>query len=125
MWSELQTDSRVSVKSSFFGMCERAVLVSNGKPLKVVKRDYQPECATKLEQLLSLPDEKLATAAAAMAIKSTPVGNVRLDACFTADHEFAAVQMLRFGDYKYHAVTRPRVLEGNAARAIMDFILKN
>lgn len=124
MWPELQADSRVSVKSSFFGMCERAVLVSNGQALKVVKRDYQPESASKLEHLLSQPDDKLASAAAATTINATPVGNIRLDVCFTADHEFAAVQMLRFGDYQYRAVTRPRVLEGAAARAFMDFILK-
>ena len=68
--------------------------------------------------------DKLASAAAATTINATPVGNIRLDVCFTADHEFAAVQMLRFGDYQYRAVTRPRVLEGAAARAFMDFILK-
>ncbi len=68
--------------------------------------------------------DKLASAAAATTINATPVGNIRLHVCFTADHEFAAVQMLRFGDYQYRAVTRPRVLEGAAARAFMDFILK-
>lgn len=124
MWPALEASSRVSVKSSFFGLCERAVLTDSGKTLKIVKRDYQPECASKLEQLLQAPDDKLAALAASMTITPTPVGNIRLDVCYTADHEFAAVQMLRFADYKYRTITQPRLLDGAAAHAIMNFVLK-
>lgn len=118
----LTAHQHIQIKNTLFGLSQKAIYTPTGSPLRIVKRDYMPEAASKLERLLDTPDAKLAEVAASLHLTPTPVGNVRIEACLSRDGEFAAVQLLRFADYLYRPVTEPRFCEGEAAHAIETFL---
>ncbi len=64
-------------------------------------------------RLLDMPLDKMA---ADIQEKGKPVaganGNFRLELCLSDDHQFCALQLFRFGDFKYNAVFEPRFYEG-------------
>ena len=120
MWPALTAHQHIQIKNTLFGLSQKAIYTPTGSQLKLIKRDYMPEMASKLERLLSTPAEKINEVASTLHLDTTPVGNVRIEACISRDGEFAAVQMLRFTDYLYRPVTEPQFYEGAAARAMAN-----
>ena len=120
MWPALTAHQHIQIKNTLFGLSQKAIYTPTGSQLKLIKRDYMPEMASKLERMLSTPAEKINEVASTLHLDTTPVGNVRIEACISRDGEFAAVQMLRFTDYLYRPVTEPQFYEGAAARAMAN-----
>lgn len=111
----------IDVKSSFFGLTEKAVYTPTGSPLRVVTRDYQPETLARLERILDA-GERMAEVAAGENVLAVPVGNVRIEACISADRAFAAVQLLRFSNYLYRPVGEPRFYTGAEASMVATLL---
>ncbi|MBP3738491.1 MAG: hypothetical protein J6I72_05525 [Muribaculaceae bacterium] len=89
MASALTAHQHIQIKNTLFGLSQKAINTPTGSPLRIVKRDYMPEAASKLERLLDTPDAKLAEVAASLHLTPTPVGNVRIEACLSRNGEFA------------------------------------
>jgi hypothetical protein len=49
-------------------------------------------------------------------------GHFRLELCLSDDHQFCALQMFRFGDFKYNPVFEPRFYEGTDAAYFTQLI---
>ncbi len=111
----------INVKSSFFGLTEKAVYTPTGSSLRVVTRDYQPETLARLERILDA-GERMAEVAAGENVQAVPVGNVRIEACISADRAFAAVQLLRFSNYLYRPVGEPRFYTGAEASMVATLL---
>ena len=86
---------------------------------KAVILEYAPAEGERVERLLDMPLDRLA---ADIRQKGKPVaganGNFRLELCLSDDRQFCALQLLRFGDFRYRPVFEPRFYEGKDAEAV-------
>ncbi len=55
-------------------------------------------------------------------IKSDITGNIRMDVILSADHKFAAVQLLQFVPYTYQPMTTVKYLTNNEATSLAVFL---
>jgi hypothetical protein len=115
--------SYISIKKSFFGLCQKVIYTPTNSQVKAVIQEYSADEGVRLEQLLSLPTDKLE---AELASKGKPVitsvGNCQLQACVSDDRQFCAVQLFRFYEFVYHPLGEPRFFEGKEAETISKLI---
>ena len=123
MAAALMARPDIEISTSFFGLCTKAVYLPTRSPLIVKKNDYAPEAAARIQRLLDAPAGRVAVLARDLKLEKMDIGNVRLDVCVSKDHQFAALQMLRFGDYLYRPVGEPRFYEGDDAQAVASLVL--
>ena len=116
--------SYISIKKSFFGLCQKVIYTPTNSQVKAVIQEYSADEGVRLEQLLSLPTDKLE---AELASKGKPVitsvGTCQLKACVSDDRQFCAVQLFRFYEFVYHPLGEPRFFEGKEAETISKIIL--
>lgn len=115
--------SYISIKESFFGLCQKVIYAPTGSRVKAICQEYSAEDGLRLEQLLSLPCEKMEAELASEG-KPTPtaVGNYQMQACVSDDRQFCAVQLFRFYEFVYHPLGEPRFFEGKEAETISKLI---
>ncbi len=115
--------SYISIKESFFGLCQKVIYTPTNSRVKAVIQEYSADEGVRLEQLLSLPADKQE---AELASKGKPavttMGNYQLQACVSDDRQFCAVQLFRFYDFAYHPLDEPRFFEGKEAETIFKLI---
>lgn len=111
MAAALSNDNRIEVKKSLFG--QKALYQPTQSALEVTILEFAPDAGTRLEHLLSLPQDKLQAELQAKGTpKSTPVGQYRLEVVRSKDGAFAAVQLFRFNNFSYTSASELKVLEG-------------
>lgn len=111
MAAALSAYQHVEIKKSLFST--KAVYTPTQSPAKAVILEYNPTEGERVARLLDMPLDKMA---ADIQEKGKPVtganGNFRLELCLSDDRQFCALQLFRFGDFKYNAVFEPRFYEG-------------
>lgn len=69
--------------------------------------------------MLDNTGDKLAEVAKNVAdIKEVDMGNVRLEAALSRDHQFAALQIVKFTNFNYLPVSEVKFLEGADAATV-------
>lgn len=117
MAAALSADNRIEIKKGFFS--SKGIHVPSGQKLEVVVNEYDVNGAAAVETILKASDDKLSAEIARVGVPHVaPIGNLRLEAVFTPDHQFAAVQAFRFADLRYKPTTEARFFEGESAQAI-------
>ena len=111
MASALSAYQHIEIKKSLFST--KAIYTPTQSQAKAVVLEYTPTEGERVQRLLNMPLNKMATE---IEQNGKPVagvnGNFRLELCLSNDHEFCAVQLFRFGDFKYNPVCEPRFYEG-------------
>ena len=111
--------NHITVKKSMFGLSQKVIYEPTQSPLTAIVNDYTPTEGEKLERLLNLPLDKMVSEFQSKgAPKSAPIGHFRLEVCLSDDHQFCALQLFRFSDFKNAPVFAPRFYEGKDAEAI-------
>lgn len=117
MAAALSAYQHVEIKKSLFST--KAVYTPTQSPAKAVILEYNPTEGERVARLLDMPLDKMA---ADIQEKGKPVtganGNFRLELCLSDDRQFCALQLFRFGDFKYNAVFEPRFYEGKDVEII-------
>ena len=108
----------IEVKKSFFGLKTRILYTPTSSPVSVYQNEYAADAGSRLETILHAEPDAVPGMIAHQELVSTGVGSTRLDACISADRQFAAVQLLRFQDFTYRPLTEMQVFHGAAAEAI-------
>ena len=111
----------IEIKKSLFST--KVVYTPTQSAVKVVVQEYAPAEGERLERLLGLSPDKMA-AEIAQKGKPTPaaIGHFRLEACLSDDHQFCALQLFRFADFKNNAVFEPRFYEDRDAEAVATLL---
>lgn len=118
MGAEVMALDDIKVEKSFFGMSIKLVYNPTGSVVKTKEKEYSAEDGRKLENILSTKPENVEEAIQNFPVSAIGMGNMKLEACISEDHQFAAVQLLSFKDFDYKPVTEVNVYTGNAAAAI-------
>lgn len=112
----------ISVKKSLFGLKTSAVYTPTGSSLQVKVKEYSPETGSKLEHILQSDPEAVPELIAHNDLAAASLGQVRLEACISADKQFAAVQLLHYAQLSYAPTTEMIVFKGKAAEAIASIL---
>ena len=117
MAAALSAYPNITIKKSLFST--KGIYTPTQSQLKTVILEYTPSEGERVEHLLAMPTDKMAED---IAQKGKPRaganGNFRLELCLSEDNQFCALQLFRFGDFKYNSVLSPRFYEGNDAEKV-------
>lgn len=118
---ELSNDSRVSVKSSFFGIFCTPVYQPTHSKISSLKKEYAQEDGGKLERILNANSTDKAQKIANIAsLKEAPLGNYLLELCHSDDKQFVALRLFKFSQMVYQPVTELYTFEGDEAQLIIS-----
>lgn len=121
MAAALSAHRHIEIKKSLFST--KTVYTPTQSRAKAVILEYSPSEGERVERLLDMPLDKMA---ADIEQKGKPVtganGNFRLELCLSDDHQFCALQLLRFGDFQYKPVFEPRFYEGKDVEFITQLL---
>lgn len=123
MAAAVSSYENISINSGLFGLSKKAIYTPTNSPVKVIINDYAPLEGEHLEHLLALPLDKLADE---LRTKGKPspaaIGHYRLELCISEDHQFCALQLFRFVDFKNSPVFEPRFYEGSDAEIFANLL---
>ncbi len=108
---------KVTVKKGFLGMSIKLIYNPTNSVIKIKENEYSAEDGRKLSDILCENPENVEAAIAKFPVSAIGMGNVKLQACISEDHQFAAVQLLQFKDFGYKPITEVHIYEGKAAEA--------
>lgn len=118
MAAELTALPEITVKKSMFGLSTSVIYAPTNSKITTRQNEYSAESGERLEKILEAAPESVPGMIEKTKIQPASLGNIRLDICLSQDHQFAAVQLLRFADFTYHPLTDMKVYKGKAAEAI-------
>lgn len=118
MCDKVKALPQIKIKKTMFGLSSKVVYTPTGSTVRIKQQEYNADAGAKLLQILKADESDVAGLLAKADIKSSAIGNMRLEACLSDDKQFAAVQLLRFADFNYQPYSDVAVYEGKTAEAI-------
>ena len=118
MANTICADSRVDIRKSFFGLCTTLTYKPTQSIIDARQIELtQPE-GDHLSRLMNAGSDTLLKAASSTKLKPIVNGNYRLDACISRDHQFVALQLLKYMQLNYEPVTDIMIFEHDEAQRI-------
>lgn len=113
------SNNDIQVTSTFFGLGEKATYLPTGSRITAHVCDYTASDGERMASLLSKSIDEIAQFVKnGNIVANVPIGNVRVEACVTADNQFLMVQLLRFIDFDYRPMTDVQVFVGSDAEVV-------
>ncbi|MBP3767956.1 MAG: hypothetical protein J6I31_06730 [Prevotella sp.] len=117
MAAALSAYQHIEIKKSLFST--KAVYTPTQSRARAIVLEYSPSEGERVERLLEMPLDKMAADIQEKGKPATGVnGNFRLELCLSDDRQFCALQLFRFGDFRYNPVFEPRFYEGKDVETI-------
>ena len=115
----IATHPRIATVKGFLGIGSKTIYAPTKSAVKARTFDVSETKAALLTSILSTPadqlDQKLQSVGK---IAETTLGTHRVEMCESSDHQFVAVQLLKFSQLMYHPATEARIYEGEDAKRI-------
>ena len=118
MWNSICDNSRISVKSSMFGLKTTAIYLPTHSTIKAETLEYSPETGDKLKRIIESPKDQLDKAIGLFRPQTTVNGNYMLEKLSSQDGQFVALQLLQFQQLSYEPVTEVLIFEGKDAEVV-------
>lgn len=118
MWNSICDNSRISVKSSMFGLKTTAIYLPTHSTIKAETLEYSPETGDKLKRIIESPKDQLDKAIGLFRPQTTVNGNYMLEKLSSQDGQFVALQLLQFHQLSYEPVTEVLIFEGKDAEVV-------
>lgn len=117
MGEDVKSLHDIEVKKAFFGLSTKLIYKPTNSVVNIKEREYSPEDGRKLENILDSEPENVETMIQKFPVSATNMGNMKLQACISEDHQFVAAQLLGFKDFDYTPITGVKIYQGKAAEA--------
>lgn len=117
MGADVMALNDIEVKKGFLGLSCKLIYKPTNSVIKIKEKEYSAEDGKKLGNILSAAPDDVETAINKFPVSAINMGNVKLEACLSDDHQFVATQLLSFQDFGYKPVTEMVVYTGNTAEA--------
>lgn len=118
MWNSICDNSRISVKSSLFGLKTTAIYQPTQSTIKVETLEYNPETGDKLKRIIEAPKEFLKKVIDGFHPHPTVNGHYMLEKLSSEDGQFTALLLLQFLNFSYEPVSEVTIFEGKDAETI-------
>jgi len=114
----------VQVSSSMLGLSEKAIYTPTGSRIHAGKCYCSPEVGNRIEALATCPPDKLLQTVKAIG-KVTPqeITGHLVEYCLSDDRRFAAVQVFRYGDFRYSPLADAMFFEGPDAVTVSELFV--
>ena len=121
MATAVSSHQNIEVKKSLFST--KVVYKPTQSTLKIVVLEYTPNDGERVKYLLSLPVSKMAAEIEQKGKPATtPIGHYRLEVCVSDDHQFCAMQLFCFVDFRNNPVDEPHFYEGADVESALALI---
>ncbi len=111
MAAAVSSYKNITIKKSLFST--KACYTPTGSTVRAITLEYSPSEGERVGRLLDMPLDKMSSDIEQKGKPITGVnGNFRLDVCLSDDHQFCALQLLRYADFCYRPLFEPRFYEG-------------
>ena len=117
MGAQIMALDNIQVKKGFLGMGSKLIYKPTNSVVKVKEKEYSAEDGRRLETILTTEPDHMEEAISKNPVSPKEIGNMKLEACISNDHQFAAAQLLGFKDFDYIPVTEVHIYEGKTAEA--------
>jgi hypothetical protein len=107
----------IEVKKGFLGFGTKLIYKPTNSEVTIKENEYSAEDGKKLESILAAKPENLEDAISKYPVTVKELGNARLEACVSDDHQFGAAMLLSYQGLSYKPVSGLCVYEGKAAEA--------
>lgn len=118
MGTTVCADRHVSIQTSFFGLCTKALYNVTGSVIDARSIELSRADGECLQHILEAPVESLAEMTVGVQLKKTVNGQYMAEVCTSRDGEFAAVMLMQFIRMSYEPVTDVTIYEGENARLV-------
>ena len=123
MGKTLSTNPNINITKGFLGIGGKAIYTPTNSPLSAVINHYNVESGEPLLKLIDSSDEEIIKKVSQLpALKKLNLGNYRFEACISADHQFVAIQAMRYADFTHSPIREVKYFEGEAAKAIASVL---
>ena len=111
----------ITVKKSLFST--KAFYTPTQSLIKPIVLEYTPTNGEHVWRLLNMPLGKMGEELRQKGKPAAaPIGHFRLEVCLSNDHQFCALQLFRFVDFKHNAVVEPCFYEGQDVETVLKLI---
>lgn len=117
MGAEVLALDDVQVKKGFMGMTIKLLYKPTNSAIKIKEKEYSAEDGKKLISILNSAPSEVESSIKKFPVSSISMGNMKLQACLSDDHQFVATQLLAFKDFGYQPVTEMVTYTGKTAEA--------
>lgn len=125
MASALFNQIYIKTEKSFFGLKTKVTYAPTKSNVVGVTLDFNPTEGQKVRAILEADQSELI---AILKKEGRPVtsdnGNLRLNLCYSQDHEFAALHLQQFQGFEYRTVGKIRFATGNEAKKLLTAFVK-
>ncbi|MBQ9231749.1 MAG: hypothetical protein IJ190_11335 [Prevotella sp.] len=122
MASALSQHQHINIKKGFLGLSKTVIYTPTNAVVDLTVQEYTPDAESRLVQLLNAPADKLETEVKKGQLVSVPVGHLRLEIALARDRHFLALQLFRFTDFSYSAITGPKFYEDQQADLVANIL---
>ena len=123
MGFSISNHPHILVRKTLFGLRKQLVYQPTQSLVDVIINDYNEENGALVERVLRASKDKLEeTVKTVGKVQKASISNMRLEVCLSRDHHFAAFQLFRFSDFKYHPITDVRCFEGKDASLVAQML---
>ena len=118
MWDDICNDSRIRVRSEFFGIRTIAIYVPPQSVVDAETIEYTQKDGDRLLRILTAPREELIKTIGDFRPEPTQNGNYLLEIARSRNSQFAALLLMQYKQLRYEAVTPTLVFEGEEAQVV-------
>jgi hypothetical protein len=117
MGAEVLALDDVQVKKGFMGLTIKLIYKPTNSTIKIKEKEYSAEDGKKLISILNSAPNEVESSIKKFPVSAISMGNMKLQACLSDDHQFVATQLLAFKDFGYQPVTEMVTYTGKTAEA--------
>ena len=125
MASALFNKPYIKTEKKFFGFKTNVTYTRTNSPIVGICLEFSPTEGQKVQAIvgasLNALDETIQREGLP---KTSDNGNIRLNLCYSQDHEFAALHLQQFSGFEYHTLGEIRFAEGDEARKLLAVFVK-
>lgn len=119
MGATLSTDTRISIKKSFFS--KKVIYNNTESSIKFAKKEYTPEEGMRIQQLFRGETADIVKKAKdTNKFTETGLGNYLLETGISNDHNFAAFRLYHYDQLRYNPIMPILIFEGADAQILAE-----
>ena len=125
MASALFNKPYVKTEKKFFGFKTNVTYTRTNSPIVGICLEFSPTEGQKVQAIVEASLKALDETIQREGLpKTSDNGNIRLNLCYSQDHEFAALHLQQFSGFEYHTLGEIRFAEGDEARKLLAVFVK-
>ena len=115
----------IKTEKNFFGLKTKITYAPTNSPVVGTALEFAPAEGQKAKAILEAsPAELDAVLQKNGRPKTSDNGNMKLNLCYSRDHEFAAFHLQQFSGFEYHTVVETRFATGDEAKKLLHAFIK-